>query len=101
MKPLAVNLYTANAKAVRIVAICARQSICKGSTKLRLPQQTPRKITINLPFETPPPVAGLEIATYLLYILQIIIVKMNLILVITAGTKSQYIVPAFLFSAFA
>ncbi len=62
MKPLAVNLYTANAKAVRIVAICARQSICKGSTKLRLPQQTPRKITINLPFETPPPVAGIEVS---------------------------------------
>lgn len=61
-RPLAKILYTANAKAVRIVAICARQSICKCSTKLHQPQRTPRKITINLPFETPPPVAGIEVS---------------------------------------
>jgi len=37
-RPLAKILYTANAKAVRIVAIyAARQSICKGSSQLRPP----------------------------------------------------------------
>nr|DAP82645.1 MAG TPA: hypothetical protein [Caudoviricetes sp.] len=36
--PLALNLYTANAKAVRIVAICIHQSICKYNAQLHLPR---------------------------------------------------------------
>jgi len=61
-KPLAVNLYTANAGAVRIVAIYAHQSICKYNARLHLPRWTPQKILTNFPSATPPPVAGIEVS---------------------------------------